>query len=57
MIFEVLKEGRVYMWTEQKSCIPPLETLTAMSKARIPYKFKLNGKNITLKGIKDFLNG
>lgn len=57
MKFEIVKDNKVYMWTEQKSCIPPFEELKAMSKARIPYKFKLNGKNISLKKLKEFLDG
>jgi hypothetical protein len=56
MKFEIIKEGKVYMWTEERSCIPDIEELTAMSKARIPYKFRLNGKAITLKKLKEFMN-
>ena len=46
MKFEIIREKKVVMWTEQKSCIPPIDELRVMSKARIPYKFKLNGKYI-----------
>ena len=55
MKFEILKEGKVYMWTEQKSCIPSIDELQAMNKARIPYKFRLNGKAISLKALKQFI--
>lgn len=53
MKFEVVSDrGVTVMQTEMKSCIPDEEQLSCMNKAG--YKFKLNGKNVTLKRLKEF---
>lgn len=53
MKFEVVNDkGVAVMQTEMKSCIPDEEQLSYMSKAG--YKFKLEGKIVTLKKIKEY---
>ncbi len=53
MKFEVINDrGVTVMQTTMKSCIPDEEQLTYMSKAG--YKFKLEGKVVTLKKLKEF---
>ena len=53
MKFEVINDkGITVMQTTTKSCIPDEEQLSYMSKAG--YKFKLGGKVVTLKKIKEY---
>ena len=53
MKFEVVNDkGVTVMQTTMKSCIPDEEQLSLMSKAG--YKFKLDGKNVTMKKLKEF---
>jgi hypothetical protein len=57
MKFEIINDkNQVVMWCEQVSCIPPLEELKLMSQSRYRYKCKLNGKNITLKRLKEMMD-
>lgn len=52
MRFEVVNDkGTVIMQTETKSCIPDEDELSIMSKAG--YKFKLEGKTVTMKKLKE----
>jgi hypothetical protein len=52
--FEILNDkNQVVMWCEKASCIPPLEELKLMSQSK--YKYKLNGKNVTLKKLKEII--
>ena len=41
-LFEVVRDGRVYMSTNHKSCIYPNDILLSMQAAG--YKFRMNGK-------------
>ena len=53
MKFEVINaRGVTVMQTTMKSCIPDEEQLTYMSK--VGYKFRLEGKVVTLKKLKEF---
>ncbi|MCL2284839.1 MAG: hypothetical protein FWC32_00575 [Firmicutes bacterium] len=42
VLFEVIRDGRVMMSTEHKSCIYPTGILLAMQSAG--YKFRMDGK-------------
>ena len=42
VLFEVIRDGRVLMRTEHKSCIYPVKTLLAMQA--VGYKFRMDGK-------------
>jgi len=42
LLFEVIRDGHVYMSTEHESCIYPNEILLSMQAAG--YKFRMNGK-------------
>lgn len=53
--FEVINDkGTAVMSTEYISCIPNDSQLTAMSKAG--YKFKIDGKAVSVKKIKEFVS-
>lgn len=55
MLFEVINDKKqTVMFTEEKECIYENDILKLMFNAG--YKFKLNGKSITLKSLKDFIN-
>ena len=50
MLFEIYTEkGRRLFYTSSEECIPDKDILNSMSKAG--YKFKLNGKQISLKNL------
>ena len=52
MRFEVINDkNKIVMQTSHMSCIPDKNTLNSMQKAG--YKFKLNGKTITIKKLSD----
>jgi hypothetical protein len=54
MIFEVINDkGEKAMYTEYISCIPDKEILTSMYN--VGYKFRLDGKAITIKKLKDMI--
>lgn len=54
MKFEVVNDkGVTVMQTEMKSCVPNDDELFTMSKAG--YKFKLDGKSVSIKKIKETL--
>lgn len=54
MKFEVINDKNVaVMSTEYVSCMPEKDELTSMSKAG--YKFKLDGKSITVKKLREKL--
>lgn len=42
MLFEVYRDGKRIMWTEQESCIPPNDVIKDMKAAG--YKVLLDGK-------------
>ena len=42
VLFEVIRDGRVMMSTQHKSCIYPVEILLSMQAAG--YKFRMDGK-------------
>ena len=42
VLFEVIRDGRVMMSTQHKSCIYPVEILLSMQAAG--YKFRIDGK-------------
>ena len=55
MKFEILNDkNKVVMTTTSASCIPDRNTLNIMSKGG--YKFKMDGKSITLKKLKEIEN-
>lgn len=52
MKFEIINDkNKVVMNTEHWSCIPDKDVLTSMQKTG--YKFKLDGKTITIKKLSD----
>lgn len=54
MLFEVIDpSGLGMMRCNSQECIPEVRTLTSMTSAG--FKFKLNGKIISLKKLKDLL--
>ena len=54
MKFEVINDrNKTVMHTSSPSCIPDKDILTSMSKAG--YKFKLDGKAITIKKLNEKL--
>ena len=54
MKFEVINDkNKVVMHTEHISCIPPRNILNSMSKSG--YKFKLNGKSVTVNKLNERL--
>ena len=54
MKFEVVNDkSRVVMHTEYISCIPPKDILNSMSDSG--YKFKLDGKIISIKKLNEYL--
>lgn len=54
MKFEIMENNNVVMWCEHKSCIPNFDTLTHMYR-NAGYRFRLNGKNISMKALKEAL--
>lgn len=55
MKFQVVNDkGVAVMSTEYVSCIPDDSQLTSMSKAG--YKFKIDGKALSIKKIKEFVS-
>lgn len=52
MKFEICKKNCTVFSTEYKECMPTTDKLKSMQLAG--YVFKLNGKKITLKKLKDF---
>ena len=56
MIFQVLSDkGKVMMRTEHFSCLPKDSELASLSKAG--YKFKIDGKQCSLKRVKEYIAG
>lgn len=53
MKFEVVKNGKTTMSTLYISCIPDEKQLASLSK--FGHKFKIDGKTVNLKGIKEFI--
>ena len=54
MKFEVINDrNKTVMHTSSPSCIPDKDILTSMSKAG--YKFKLDGKTVTIKKLNEKL--
>ena len=53
MKFETILNGRTMMSTNYIECIPPEEHIVSMAKAG--YKFKIDGKIVTQKKIKEFI--
>ena len=54
MNFEVLNDkNKVVMHTDFLSCVPKVDILTLISRAG--YKFRLDGKAVSLKKLKDYL--
>lgn len=54
MNFEVLNDkNQVIMHTDFINCVPEVQILTLISKSG--YKFRLDGKIVTLKKLKDYL--
>ena len=53
MKFEISINERIVFSTEHKECLPSLEELKTIYAAG--YKFKLNGKRISLNNMKEYI--
>lgn len=53
MKFEISINERIIFSTEYKECLPPFKELKAIYSAG--YKFKLNGKRISLNNMKEYI--
>jgi hypothetical protein len=50
MIFQVIRNGAVMMWTDHENCVPDKETCLGMLK--VGYTFKVDGKVYNPKSVK-----
>ena len=55
-LFEIIDDrGQPMMSTKQDSCIPSYEQLSILAKDR--HKFRMDGKAVSLKKMKEYLDG